>query len=80
MATIKRLGKPAAFVLTQIPPRGSRIVQADRGLGMLGMVAPIRIVQRSAYQDAQGMGLGVTEYDPEGKAAAEIKELWSWIY
>jgi chromosome partitioning protein len=46
---------------------------------MLGMVAPVRIVQRSAYQDAQGMGLGVTEYEPDGKAAADIKELWSWI-
>jgi chromosome partitioning protein len=79
VATIKRLGKPAAFVLTQTPARGSRIVEADRGLGMLGMVAPVRIVQRSAYQDAQGMGLGVTEYEPEGKAAAEIKELWTWI-
>src|SRR6266851_5322572 len=79
VATIKRLGKPAAFVLTQTPPRGSRIVEADKGLGMLAMVAPVRIVQRSAYQDAQGLGLGVTEYEPEGKAAAEIKELWSWI-
>ena len=46
---------------------------------MLGMVAPTKIVQRSAYQDAQGLGLGVTEYEPEGKAAAEIKELWNWI-
>jgi chromosome partitioning protein len=79
VGTIKRLGKPAAFVLTQTPPRGSRIIEADKGLGMLGMVAPVRIVQRSAYQDAQGMGLGVTEYEPDGKAAAEIKELWSWI-
>lgn len=79
VATIKRLGKPAAFVLTQTPPRGSRIAEADRGLGMLGMVAPVRIVQRSAYQDAQGMGLGVTEYEPEGKAALEIKELWNWV-
>jgi chromosome partitioning protein len=79
VGTIKRLGKPAAFVLTQTPPRGSRIIEADKGLGMLGMVAPVRIVQRSAYQDAQGMGLGVTEYEPYGKAAAEIKELWSWI-
>jgi chromosome partitioning protein len=79
VATIKRLGKPAAFVLTQTPPRGVRIVEADKGLSMLGMVSPVKIVQRSAYQDAQGMGLGVTEYDPEGKAAAEIKELWSWI-
>jgi chromosome partitioning protein len=79
VGTVKRLGKPAAFVLTQTPPRGLRIVEADKGLGMLGMVAPVRIVQRSAYQDAQGMGLGVTEYEPDGKAAAEIKELWSWI-
>jgi len=79
VGTIKRLGKPAAFVLTQTPPRGSRIIEADKGLGILGMVAPVRIVQRSAYQDAQGMGLGVTEYEPDGKAAAEIKELWSWI-
>jgi chromosome partitioning protein len=79
VGTVKRLGKPAAFVLTQTPPRGSRITEADKGLGMLGMVAPVRIVQRSAYQDAQGMGLGVTEYEPDGKAAAEIKELWSWI-
>jgi chromosome partitioning protein len=79
VGTIKRLGKPAAFVLTQTPPRGSRIIEADKGLGMLGMVAPVRIVQRSAYQDAQGMGLGVTEYEPDGKAATEIKELWSWI-
>jgi chromosome partitioning protein len=79
VATVKRLGKPAAFVLTQTPPRGSRIAEADRGLGMLGMVAPTKIVQRSAYQDAQGLGLGVTEYEPEGKAAAEIKELWNWI-
>jgi chromosome partitioning protein len=79
VGTVKRLGKPAAFVLTQTPPRGSRIIEADKGLGMLGMVAPVRIVQRSAYQDAQGMGLGVTEYEPDGKAAADIKELWSWI-
>ena len=32
------------------------------------MVAPVRIVQRSAYQDAQGLGLGVTEYEPERKS------------
>jgi chromosome partitioning protein len=79
IGTIKRLGKPAAFVLTQTPPRGARITEADKGLGMLAMVAPVRIVQRSAYQDAQGLGLGVTEYEHDGKAAVEIRELWSWI-
>ena len=43
------------------------------------MVCPVRIVARTAYQDAQGAGLGVTEFEPDGKAAAEIAELWNWI-
>ena len=46
---------------------------------MLGMVAPVHIVSRNAYQDAHGMGLAVTEFEPDGKAAAEIRELWQWI-
>jgi chromosome partitioning protein len=46
---------------------------------VLGIVAPVRIVLRNAYQDAYGAGLGVTEYEPEGKAAEEIRALWKWI-
>ena len=76
--TIKRLGKPAAFVLTQTPARGGRIREAEVGLSMLGIVCPVSIVARTAYQDAQGAGLGVTEYEPDGKAAAEITQLWNW--
>ena len=34
---------------------------------------------RMAYQDAQSLGLGVTEYEPDGKAAQEVREIWSWI-
>jgi chromosome partitioning protein len=79
VATIKRLGKQAAFVLTQTAPRGGRLAEAEAGLGMLGMVSPIRIVQRHAYQDAQGRGQGVTEFEPEGKAAEDIRRLWQWI-
>ena len=79
VATIKRLGKRSAFVLNQTPPRGYRIREAAQGLSMLGMVAPVHIVSRNAYQDAQGMGLGVIEFEPDGKAAAEIRELWQWI-
>lgn len=78
-ATIKRLNKAAAFVLTQTPVRGFRIAQARAGLGMLGMVAPVLIVSRSIHQDAYGAGLGVTEFEPEGKAAHEVRELWRWL-
>jgi len=77
--TINRLGKQAAFVLTQTPPRGARVSEAESGLKMLGIVSPVRIVQRSAYQDAQGRGLGVNEYEPDGKAAQEIAALWKWV-
>lgn len=77
--TIRRLGKPAFFVLTQTPPKSFRIREAERGLSVLGTVCPIPIVSRAAYQDAQGAGLGVTEYDASGKAAGEISELWNWI-
>jgi chromosome partitioning protein len=77
--TIRRLSKPAAFVLTQTPARSFRIREAQTGLSVLGMVAPVFIVSRNAYQDAQGAGLGVLEFEPEGKAAQEIKELWTWL-
>jgi chromosome partitioning protein len=79
VATVKRLQKEIAFVLTQTPPRGFRIAEAEKSLSMLGLVSPCRIVMRAAYQDAQGAGLGVTEFDPEGKAAEEIRTLWKWI-
>lgn len=79
IGTIKRLNKPAAFVLTQTPPRSYRVREAEKGLGVLGMVSPVRTVMRNAYQDAQGVGLGVTEYEPDGKASEEINKLWRWI-
>lgn len=78
-ATIKRLHKAVAFVLTQTPVRGFRISEARTGLAMLGMVAPVSIVSRNTHQDAYGAGLGVTEFEPDGKAAEEIRELWRWL-
>jgi chromosome partitioning protein len=79
IATIRRLAKPAAFVLSQTPPRGFRIKEAEIGLGVLGPVAPVGIVSRNVFQDAQGAGLGVGEFEPDGKAAEEIAALWSWL-
>ncbi len=79
VATIERLNKPFAFVITQAPARGPRIREAEVGLGMLGSVAPVQIILRTAYQDAQGKGQGVIEYEPDGKAAAEIGSLWDWL-
>lgn len=79
IATIRRLAKPAAFVLSQTPPRGFRIKEAEIGLAVLGPVAPVTVVSRSVFQDAQGAGLAVGEFEPGGKAAMEIDELWGWL-
>jgi chromosome partitioning protein len=78
-ATVGRLQKPAVFVLSQTPPRGERVREAEAALATLGVVCPVRIVARAAYQDAHGAGLGVLEFDPEGKAAVEIALLWEWM-
>ena len=83
----------AAYGGDRQPPGEARRLRADAdaaagragtrgrgGLAMLGIVCPVRIVARTAYQDAQGAGLGVPEFEPEGKAAAEIAQLWNWMY
>jgi chromosome partitioning protein len=79
VATIKRLGKPFAFVLTQTPARSFRISEAAAALAKLGDVCPVTIVTRNSYQDAQGLGLGAREFEPKGKAAEETTRLWKWI-
>ena len=74
-------GRPFAFVLNQAPATASnaRTDDAARALGQLGDVAAPPICSRADHQDALALGLGVTERDPTGKAAREIRELWLWI-
>lgn len=78
MAAAKKLGKAAAFVLCQVPPRGRRASEAAAALAAQGAVAPVHVVSRIAFADAFGLGLGVTEFEPHGKAADEIRRLWQW--
>ena len=79
LAAITRLDKPFAFILNQCPPRSPRVNETIAGLGLLGIVADATIVMRTDHQDAIGLGLGVTELNPEGAAANEIRTLWTWI-
>lgn len=68
-----------AFVLNQAPAgRNSRATEAANGLSLFGVLAEPILAQRADHQDALAAGQGVTEYAPEGKAAAEIRELWNW--
>ena len=79
VATLRRLGKPFAVALNQTPPVGFRLVAAQETTTELGKAVPRPLVLRTDHQDAVGRGLGVTEFNPNGKAAAEIREMWAWL-
>jgi chromosome partitioning protein len=79
LAAIYRLEKRFAFVLNQTPPRSYRVRDAAEGLAVLGVVPDVNIVLRNDYQDAVGLGKGVTEFNPQGQAADEIRRLWAWM-
>ena len=79
LAAVYRLEKRFAFVLNQTPPRSYRIRDAADGLAVLGMLPDVNIVARNDHQDAIGMGKGVTEFNPSGQAADEIRRLWVWV-
>ena len=79
LAAIYRLEKRFAFVLNQTPPRSYRVRDAAEGLAVLGIVPDVNIVLRNDYQDAIGLGKGVTEFNPDGQAAGEIRRLWAWM-
>jgi chromosome partitioning protein len=66
-------------VLNQTPPRSYRVRDAAEGLAVLGVVPDVNIVLRNDYQDAIGLGKGVTEFNPQGQAADEIRRLWAWV-
>ena len=79
LAAIYRLEKRFAFVLNQTPPRSYRTRDAAEGLAVLGVLPDVNIVLRNDYQDAIGLGKGVTEFNPSGQAADEIRRLWAWV-
>jgi chromosome partitioning protein len=69
----------AAFVLNQCPTyRSARTSEAAKGLTSVGVLAEPMLSARVDFQDAMAKGLGVTEYDQQGRAAHEIEALWRW--
>jgi chromosome partitioning protein len=79
LEAIQSTRRQFAFVLNQTPVRSNRLTEAAAGLKMLGVLAEPAIPQRNDHQDALGAGQGVTEFNPTGKAADEIRALWKWL-
>lgn len=69
--------RPPLVVLNAVPPQGSRPEQAAQAIRDMGLdLCPIYVGQRVAFEYATQAGQGVTEYEPAGRAASDIRQLY----
>ena len=78
---VKLAGKRAFVVLNAMPPRAPNVLaDARAAVAVHGLeVAPFTIQQRAAYAHALTAGQTAQEYEPAGKAADEISQLYAWL-
>lgn len=77
---VKAAGAKAVFVLSACPFRAPEIGETREALSGYGLsVAPVEITDRRAFSRALATGRSVTEFEGDGKAAAEIRALWIWL-
>lgn len=74
-------GKPrSAVVINRAPTQGRRHIETSEAVTAMGFdVCPVVIYARAAHGDAGNLGQTATEYEPDGKAAQEMTELYSYI-
>lgn len=78
---MQSIGKRCGVVLTFCPVSGSQVNDARQLVQEIGAdLAPVEMHQRVAYQRAQEDGRTPQEYEPDGKAADEVKRLYSYIH
>ena len=71
---------PAAVVINAAPPRGSLALEAaDAVRGTGARVAPVTLGARIAHVHAFTLGRTALEFEPRGKAAAELRVLYHWL-
>ena len=80
-AALKDIGGDFVFLLNQCPP-AQQTARVQDGVETLeemgGLISPL-ILARVDYQEAVRHGWGVTELNPGGAAAEEMRSLWASI-
>ncbi len=78
---VQLLRKPAYVVFTAGSPNAPRMYQeAGELVETFGTPpCPIQIPDRAAYRHASGEGRTVMEYQPGGKAADDIRHIYTWV-
>lgn len=75
-----RSKRPPLVVLNAVPAQGTRHEQAAQAITGMGLeVCPIHVGQRVAFEYATQAGQSVTEYEPDGRAASDIRHLYNTI-
>lgn len=76
---LKTFGKEFAFILNQCPAmqESQRVMDGAAALESMGGLLRPLVASRVAYQEAAREGMGTTEIEPDGKAAEEMRTLWS---
>ena len=73
-------GKPAWVLLNAVPPHGKVGVEATVALHQGGVqVVPLVLHHLVAFSHAVTDGHAAQEYDPRGRAAAEVSALFAWL-
>jgi chromosome partitioning protein len=77
---VRAAKKNAVLVLSACPFRSPEIAETRQVLTEYGLpVCPYDVTDRRAFSRAVATGRAVTEFEEEGKAAAEIRALWNWL-
>ncbi len=80
---IRRATEPPVrhgVVLTFCPLQGRELTDTEEAVRALGAaVAPVRLHNRIAYSRAQQSGQSALEYEPDGKAADELRQLYAYV-
>lgn len=77
---VKELEIPAAIVINAAPTSAKALVMARSALATFAVpICPTAIVDRVAHPYAIAAGLVAAEYEPTGKAAAEVAAVWVWV-
>lgn len=74
-----RAGKPLIFVVNAATPKARITSDAAVALSQHGTVAPITLHQRTDFAASMIDGRTVMEVDPNGKSAAEVAQLWTYV-
>jgi len=80
-ATLQEIGGDFVFLLNQCPPaqQSARVEDGVETLEEMGGLLSPLILSRVDYQEAARCGWGVTELNPGGAAADEMRRLWASV-